>query len=290
MSAPDRTLLGCTVGGKFRIDARIGSGAVGEVFAGTDLRTARRVAIKVLFPRLAQDVRAVARFRREAEAVGRIVHDGVVDVLDYGDDDGVCFLVMSLLGGRSLAQILAREGALGVEDALDLVRQCCEVLRVVHAHGIVHRDLKPQNLFVEKGGDSPCCIKVLDFGVAKLLGDGPEALTRTGEILGTLAYMAPEQVDARDVDPRADVYSLGVVFYQTLTGRLPFYDPSPTRLFRKIMTGAPPALDGIHVQEGVLVKLREVVHTALSREPSGRYRGMEEFSRALERVRDELRS
>ncbi|MCK6491750.1 MAG: serine/threonine protein kinase, partial [Planctomycetes bacterium] len=201
---------------------------MGRVYVAQHLRIPRRFAVKIMHDQLAAHAEAVARFEREAQAVARITNDHVIDIVDVVRVQGRAALITELLEGEELGLYLDRAGKLPLPQAIAICRQVCRGLAAAHAVKVVHRDLKPSNLFVMTRDDGSLHVKILDFGVAKLV-DGTE-LTGSGMLLGTPAFMAPEQaLGARDVDHRADIYALGAVLYQSLTGQLPFPDDDPAR-------------------------------------------------------------
>lgn len=218
------TTLGRVVGDKYRMLYPLGRGGMGAVWVAEHVELGVNVAVKFIDPRLAEDERARKRFRREARAAAALQGTNVVRVFDYGIDRGDPYIVMELLEGETLATRLEREGSLEVEVTVRLVRQIGRALGRAHQQGIVHRDLKPENVFLVSEGDDDFTVKLLDFGVAKLLGDHSrsEIVTQPGNLLGTLHYMSPEQLHgAGTVDARADVWALGVMVFECLTGELP---------------------------------------------------------------------
>jgi eukaryotic-like serine/threonine-protein kinase len=221
-----------TVDNKYRIEQLLGRGGMGAVYRARDVRLDRLVALKVVRADLLGDPEARRRFRREAQIVARLQHPSIVAVYDYGTfADGGAYLVMELVRGEDLRHMLQREGRLEADEAMQILTAVCAAIGMAHREGVLHRDLKPENILLPSGG---AAAKVLDFGVAKLVTDdrapdtqestaqAPTALTAAGMIIGTPAYMAPEQFKAVDADPRTDVFSLGVVAYEMLSGELPF--------------------------------------------------------------------
>ena len=218
-----------TVDNKYRLEQLLGRGGMGAVYRARDMRLDRFVALKVVRAELLGDPEARRRFRREAQIVARLQHPSIVAVYDYGTfPDGGAYLVMELVQGEDLRHVLQRQGRLDVAESLRILEAVCAAIGVAHREGVLHRDLKPENILLP-GGGAPA--KVLDFGVAKLVGDDrPDeavteahtALTAAGMIIGTPAYMAPEQFAAAPADARTDVFSLGVIAYEMLSGKLPF--------------------------------------------------------------------
>jgi eukaryotic-like serine/threonine-protein kinase len=206
---------GRPLGGRYRMEALLASGGMGEVWAARDLLLDRAVAVKVLGPAFAGDGRAAERLRREARAAGRLEHPGIARVLDLGEDGGRPFLVMELLEGESLAERIGPDGAMAPAEAARVVAAVADALEAAHQAGIVHRDVKPGNVFLDADGS----VKVLDFGIASAAG---EAALTTGDLIGTAAYLAPERTLGHRATPAADVYALGVVLYELLAGRRPF--------------------------------------------------------------------
>jgi serine/threonine-protein kinase len=220
------SLIGQRIG-NYVVTGRLGGGGMGEVYLCEHPLLGRRMAVKVLHEELAYDEEMLSRFFHEAKAANDIGHEHIVDVLDFGrlphDGGEIVYLAMELLDGESLAQRL-RRGRLAPPEAVHVFSQCCSALAASHKKGIVHRDLKPDNIFLCRRGEDRAFVKLVDFGIAKLLGGvGGGPVTRVGTVLGTPAYMSPEQCEGRgEVDHRADVYSLGVVMYEAITGQLPF--------------------------------------------------------------------
>ncbi len=240
------------------------------------------VAVKVLHPNLADDKRSVARFRNEALIAARIGHPSIVRVFDFGEsDDAAPFMVMERLHGESLAERLEREGSLPMREAVDLVRAVLEALEAAHEKDVLHRDLKPENIFLAREGDT-VVPKILDFGVSKILGDDARRtrMTRTGALLGTPAYMSPEQVMGTVVDLRSDVWAMGVILYELLTGRLPFDAPNYNAVLVRIATGRGdsitqhlPDLDG---------GLASIVERAMARTAAQRFGSAREMRDTLD--------
>jgi serine/threonine-protein kinase len=261
---------------RYELGERLGVGGMSTVLAAFDRRLERPVAVKLLAEHLADDSQFVARFRREALSAARLVHPNVVQVFDFGLDQesGRHYIVMELIKGQSGAEILRDEGVLGVQEALSMVLQGCRGLDYAHRNGVVHRDVKPGNLLRAEDG----VVKLADFGIAKALSD-ESALTQVGSVIGTAAYLAPEQAAGEEVGPPADLYALGVVTYQFLSGRLPYEAQSLTELALKQMREIPPPLDELNPE--VTPQLAVAVDRALALDPRDRYPDAESFRDAL---------
>ena len=220
---------------RYRLEGRLGVGGMSTVQLAFDTRLERYVAVKLLAEHLAEDTSFVARFRREALAAARLVHPNVVQVFDFGLDDETNrnFIVMEHVDGHSCAEILKDHGALDPRDAVDILEQACKGLDYAHRNGVIHRDVKPGNLLRSHEG----VVKLADFGIAKAAEDSE--ITKAGSVLGTAAYLSPEQARGEKAGPPADLYALGVVSYQLLTGRLPYEAASLTDLARLQETGPP---------------------------------------------------
>jgi serine/threonine-protein kinase len=278
--------IGQVIDDKYRITKLIGEGGMGAVYAGENLRIKRRVAIKVLHAATAADAEAVARFEREAQAAGCIGNDHILEVLDLGSlPDGARYMVMEFLDGEALGDRIERCGQLTPAQLYPIGRQTLEALRAAHDAGIIHRDLKPDNIFIlhEKAGQADY-VKLIDFGISKfspLGGDAVTRMTRTGAIMGTPYYMAPEQANgSRAADPRSDLYAIGVILYEAVTGKVPFEAETVNELLFKIVLSAPtppqvwaPDLDAA---------FGSIVLKAMAREAEDRFQTAAEFLAALD--------
>lgn len=272
--------IGEVVAGRYRIRRLVGSGGMGAVFEAEQLDPPRRVALKVLHPHLAQDRDHKQRFHREAHAAMRLSQPGSVAVYEQGEWAGTIYIVMEFLEGRSLDGVIFEEGPLPVARATDIVLQICDVLIEAHGLGILHGDLKPANVILLGGGNGRERVKVVDFGLALPLVHRQKRTLRTeGMVTGTPAYMPPEQLRGEALDVRSDLYSLGVIFYEMLCGKLPFIgtiaeylvqtlavDPLPPSKLRPVTL--PPALEGL-------------VMWAIAKRPQDRPGSVAEFARAL---------
>src|SRR3989339_893122 len=276
---------GHLVGGRYEILGELGRGAMGVVYRARDKNLDRPVAIKFLSPDLAGKEEAVARFGREALAAGRIGHEGICDVRDRGvADGGVPYIVMELLEGKSLADVLERDRR-GVEPdrAVKIILQALLALEAAHRVGIVHRDIKPENIFLAKlvgGGER---VKIIDFGISKILnGDATDSprLTKTGFVLGSPCYMSPEQVKGKkDVDHRIDIWGVGVVLYEMLVGRAPFDGDNYNEVMIDIATTDPE--DPCDLNPEISREMADVILKALAREPKDRFANAAAFAEAL---------
>jgi serine/threonine-protein kinase len=274
---------GDVIAGKYRVDGFIARGGMGAVLSATHQVTGRRLALKWLLCDPAHDAEASHRLVREARAAARVRHPNVVDVYDIGEHEGALFLVMELLQGDTLSALLHARGKLDVQTTLELLLPTMHGVEAAHRGRVLHRDLKPSNIFLCRTDDSPeVTPRVLDFGISKIVteaGDGERSLTRTGAALGTPQYMASEQLVSEDVDERADVYALGVIAYQCLSGRLPFQDTNYNALVLKIATATPPALG--QLVPGLPPRLGAVVMRAMARDPGARFGNVAELIVAL---------
>jgi eukaryotic-like serine/threonine-protein kinase len=266
--------------GRYRIERRLGVGGMATVQLAFDSRLERYVAVKLLAEHLAEDANFVSRFRREALAAARLVHPNVVQVFDFGLDTGTHrnFIVMEFVDGQSCAEILRERAALAPGEAVDILAQSCRGLDYAHRHGVVHRDVKPGNLLRSRDR----MVKLADFGIAKAAEQSD--ITKVGSVLGTAAYLAPEQARGEPAGPASDLYALGVVAYQLMAGRLPYDAASLTDLARLQETGPPPRLD--ELEPDVPPALAMAVARALHRDPDQRYADAAEMEDAL---RDGLR-
>jgi serine/threonine-protein kinase len=279
------SLIGRSIG-NYQIKAKLGEGGMGAVYLGEHPLIGKRVAIKVLLEELAAKEDIVQRFFNEAKAVNDIGHQNIVDIVDFGkirlDQYGpeTVYFVMEFLDGESLSSRIRRQG-LTAAETLHVIGQCCSALTASHQKGIVHRDLKPENIFLCPRGSDPLFVKILDFGIAKLTGDGPtSSKTRTGLVIGTPAYMSPEQCEGKGlIDHRSDVYSLGVVMYELLTGRVPFPGEGFGEILIAQMTRQPTPPSQLN--PSIRPEVEAIVLHALEKDKNRRFQSMAEFAQAV---------
>lgn len=267
--------------GRYELMARLARGGMSNVFLAHDLQLDRQVAVKVLFPEFATDPTFVQRFRREAQAAANLNHPNIVSIYDWGEERGTYFIVMEYIEGRSLAQMLQGGHRFSFDDSIDVVSDVAAALHFAHENGVIHRDVKPGNILISGNGH----VKVADFGIAQAVS-AKENLTQTGTVLGTATYFSPEQARGLPIDPRSDVYSLGVVLYEMLTATPPFSGDNPV------------SVAYMHVQEeperpsvrnpDISADLESVVLMALAKEPADRYSSAEAFRDDLANVRQGL--
>jgi beta-lactam-binding protein with PASTA domain/tRNA A-37 threonylcarbamoyl transferase component Bud32 len=269
------TLIDTLFDGRYRILKRIGSGGMADVYLAEDEVLGRRVAIKILNERHAGDDQFIERFRREAQSAASLSHPNVVAIYDRGEAEGTYYIAMELLDGRNLKELIVARGPAPPKIVVEYARQILAALAYSHRHTIVHRDIKPHNVVVDGDGR----VKVTDFGIAR---GGASQMTEVGSIVGTAQYLSPEQARGEAVDPRSDLYSLGIVIYELLTGSVPFTGDSPVEIAMKHLSAtAPPPSE---VREGVPRELDLVVMRALAKDPDDRYASAEEMDADLERI------
>ncbi|WP_058866882.1 serine/threonine-protein kinase [Chloracidobacterium thermophilum] len=275
--------LGRTLDGKYRIEQRIGRGGSGTVYRARHLLIHRTVAVKVLSLDLVSDDDALSRFRREAAMAGRLKHFNIVSVTDFGlTPDGVAYLVMDFIEGRSLRRILNAQGTLAPEKLVGWLKPICSAVHAAHRKGIIHRDLKPDNVMIEvvDGEEIP---RVLDFGIAKLMDAvavGTDFTTETGSVMGTPHYMSPEQCEGKPLDARSDIYSLGTLVYELLTGNVPFPGKVTTTVMMQQVTAAPRPIRDLRPDLPEAVEL--CVMRALSKNPAARHATALDFALEFE--------
>jgi serine/threonine-protein kinase len=279
--APQTDLVGQVIADRYHVVRKLGEGGMGQVYLAEHVKMGRRSAIKVMNPSMVHDPDAVARFNREATNASRITHPNVCTIHDFGETaDGLIYLAMEFVEGESLTQLSAREGALAVPRAVDIFLQVAEGLQAAHDLGIVHRDLKPENIMLVRGRDGRDLVKVVDFGIAKAIGgnEAGQKVTKTGMVVGTPEFMSPEQLAGDKVDGRSDVYSLALVFYQMLTGTLPFKAESAQEIMIKRLTDDPAPLAVTRPGAAFPTGLQQILDTALAKLPAERYQQVSRFA------------
>jgi beta-lactam-binding protein with PASTA domain len=270
------------VDGRYRVMERLGSGGMADVYCAEDLQLGRNVALKLLHSRFAEDQEFVERFRREASSAAGLQHQNVVSVYDRGEWNGVSYIAMEHVPGRTLKDVVVQEGPLEPNRAIDLVEQILRAARFAHRRGIIHRDLKPQNVIVDDSSGTETA-KVTDFGIARA---GGSDMTQTGSIMGTAQYLSPEQAQGLAVDARSDLYSIGVILYELLTGQVPFHGDSAVSVALKQVNEQPPAPSALNA--AVTPALDHAVLRALEKDPARRYADADEFAATLEAARPAL--
>jgi beta-lactam-binding protein with PASTA domain len=267
--------------GRYRVDDRLGTGGMAIVYCGTDLLLRRRVAIKVLRDQFSADDDFIKRFSYEAQSAAKLSHPNVVNVYDFGHEGDAYFIVMELVEGETLAAMLRNERRIPESVAIDYATQIAAGLAFAHRQGLLHRDVKPANILVT--GDD--VVKLGDFGIARAVAENAIGVTQPGMVMGSVAYVSPEQAQGRELDARSDLYSLGVVLYQMVTGRLPFNADTPVAVALKHVSEPAPQLDPF--RDGVSPALASIVATLLQKNPKDRFDSATELGRALREAREQ---
>jgi serine/threonine-protein kinase len=284
--APD-PLLGQVLGAKYTVIRLIGEGGMGAVYEGDQQlgTTKRKVAVKTLHPHLSRDPKIKARFEREVATVAQLEHPNTIQVYDFGSTaEGILYIVMEFLHGKSLADLIETQGALQPARAQNILEQVCGSLEEAHARGIVHRDLKPDNVVLVERAGKKDFVKVLDFGIAKRAKDEDkeeQKLTQQGMVLGTPPYMSPEQFTGRPIDLRSDIYSLGVMAYEMLSGQLPFKADTAWEWATQHMTQPPIPIESLAEGARATEAMRGALRRALAKSPDERFQGVSEFIQAF---------
>jgi serine/threonine-protein kinase len=269
------SLIDTLFDGRYRIQRKLGAGGMADVYLAEDQELGRRVAIKILNGRHANDDQFIERFRREAKNAAALNHPNIVSIYDRGNAEDTYYIAMEFLDGRTLKELIVGRGAAPINVAIEYARQILSALRFAHRHGIVHRDIKPHNVLVDGEGR----VKVTDFGIARA---GTSQMTETGSIVGTAQYLSPEQARGGEVDPRSDLYSLGIVLYELLTGKTPFEGDTPVEIAMKHLSNAPQPPSKL--RPDIPRELDMVVLRALAKSPDDRYQSADEMEADLERV------
>jgi serine/threonine protein kinase len=269
-----RPTSGLTFGGRYQLSSRVAIGGMGEVWQATDLVIGRTVAIKILKDEYLGDPGFLERFRAEARHAALVNHEGIANVFDYGEEEGSAYLVMELVPGEALSAILERERVLSTDRVLDIVAQTASALQAAHAAGLVHRDIKPGNLLITPDGR----VKITDFGIARIADQVP--LTATGQVMGTVQYLSPEQASGHPASPTTDIYSLGIVAYEALAGRRPFTGESQVAIAMAQINETPPELP-VSVAEPV----RNLVYACIAKNPADRPASAAHLARAAQALR-----
>ena len=284
VSPGDDPLLGAVIARKFKIEKILGVGGMGKVYKARQLALDKAVVVKVLHDQFRDDPQTVQRFQREARAASRLNHQNSIQIIDFGQDEGgIVFMAMEFLQGQDLYALLKKEGPLEAPRLAKVMIQVCSALGEAHEMNVIHRDLKPENIMIEDRRGQRDFVKVLDFGIAKIqdpADTGGQALTQQGMVCGTPEYMSPEQARGLTLDPRSDIYALGVIMYQLATGELPFTSDTPIGIVTKHILEAPvpPRQKKPQIPE----ELERIILTALAKEPAGRFNTVIDMGEALE--------
>jgi serine/threonine protein kinase len=276
-------MLDEVIADRYELEELVGTGGMSSVYKARDRLLERNVALKVLHPHYSDDAEYVERFRREARSVAQLSHPHIVTVIDRGEDGGQQFIVFEFIDGENLKQLIGRIGPLPVRRAVELALEIADALAFAHDHDLVHRDVKPQNVLLTPDGDA----KVTDFGIARSL-DVEQGVTQTGTVLGTSNYLSPEQASGQPVTPATDVYSLGVVLFELLTGEVPFPGDNFVAVAMKHINEPPPDLT--EKRPDVPLRLVAAVERALEKDPSRRFQSMGEFASELRQCLVDMRS
>jgi eukaryotic-like serine/threonine-protein kinase len=269
------SLIDTLFDGRYRIVRKLGAGGMADVYLAEDQELGRRVAIKILNGRHANDDQFIERFRREAKNAAALNHPNIVSIYDRGNAEDTYYIAMEYLDGRTLKELIVGHGQAPVRVAVEYARQILSALRFAHRHGIVHRDIKPHNVLVDREGR----VKVTDFGIARA---GTSQMTETGSIVGTAQYLSPEQARGGEVDQRSDLYSLGVVLYELLTGKTPFEGDTPVEIAMKHLSNTPQTPS--ELRPDIPPELDMVILRALAKDPDERYQSADEMEGDLDRV------
>jgi serine/threonine protein kinase len=290
---PARTDLTATTiaDGKYRLVRLLGEGGGGQVYIGEQIALGKQVAIKLLAREYAQNEEMLRRFLREARAAARVEHENVIAIFDFGSTGtGTAYMAMEYLEGEDLGNLIEREGALGWHRAKTIALQICRALHVAHSNGVIHRDLKPENCFRTRRRANEDFIKVLDFGIAKVFGDErnpQQSLSNSGKIFGSPVYMSPEQGRGTPADDRSDVYAMGIILFEMLTGTVPFYsDESYVAILVMHATDPVPLPSRVAPEAHITPEMDALVLKALAKDPAERFQSMKELAQAILAILD----
>jgi serine/threonine protein kinase len=277
-------LIGKLIQDRYRVESVLAKGSMGVVYKAIQELIGREVAIKVLHGYLVSDDESIKRFHKEAKAASRLNHPNITTLYDYGVlSSGQPYIVMDLLRGQSLAEMLKERDYLPFEEALVIFKQVCEAMQEAHQRGVIHRDIKPENIMIEQG-DRTLTVKVVDFGIAKFVQEQDDTIgkiTKTGTVCGSPTYMSPEQCDDNQVDHRSDIYSLGIVIYETITGKVPFAGADIYNVMTMHVKDPPPRLKSVRPDLDLPAHLEGVLDRALAKYPEDRFQSAMEFYDAL---------
>jgi serine/threonine protein kinase len=261
-------LIGVVLGGKYRLEKKVGEGGMGKIYLSRHITLNKRYAVKMLNPEYSNNQEAIERFRREAVTAGELEHPNIINVTDIDyTEEGQAYIVMEYLDGRELRDDLRNTPIVDTQRALRILYQVARALDAAHSKGIIHRDLKPENIFLIDRSDQKDVVKILDFGISKIKGARASNLTQTGMVIGTPHYMAPEQARGdREIDVRVDIFALGAIAYEMFTGRLPVNGESPTAILMKILLEEPPPPESINpnIHPGISAGIRKASRPAWS--------------------------
>ncbi|MEZ4461183.1 MAG: serine/threonine-protein kinase [bacterium] len=279
-------MLGQVVGQKYRIERKIGQGGMGEVYLGLNAELGQKVAIKFLSRKLAHDEGIVARFLNEARSYCRVNHPNAVTLLEYGQHtDGTLYIITEFVEGMNLGETLKETGPFATPQVIHIGMQICEVLSAAHIQGVIHRDLKPDNVMLMPVARGRYAVKVLDFGIAKIVDDDQDGpTTETGSVFGTPEFMSPEQARGDGADARSDLYALGIILFFMVTGKLPFRGKNKLAVLNKQLNDAPPRPSVIRPDLEVSPRLEAVIMKCLNKVPGERYPAAEDLHEALEEL------
>ncbi len=277
-------MIGKTIAGRYEILQKLGEGGMGVVYKAMQTSVERIVALKILHPQMTVNEEALKRFQREAKTTSKLRHVNSIHIYDFGVEDNLSFLVMEYIEGESLDDVIRKSGPLGLPRFANIIRQVCYALAEAHELGIVHRDLKPGNIYLSRKRDGSEEVKVLDFGIAKVVGEQQNVtrLTQTGMIIGTPQYMSPEQVEGIPLDHRSDVYSLGIIMYELLTGETPFQAETPFQLLMKHVKEKPVPPRKFRPNLAIPEAVEKIVLKALEKDPAKRFQSISELQQSLE--------